>query len=71
MIPWIELIDHSEAILFLRSEEARHIAGLEPPVNAGCLAEPAPPEQIREVGASFDRPLPERRDLSVFDGPSR
>lgn len=37
-VPWIEAVDISNAILFLASDEARYITGVQLPVDAGQLA---------------------------------
>ena len=34
--PWVETIDISNAVLFLASDEARYITGVQLPVDAGC-----------------------------------
>jgi (+)-trans-carveol dehydrogenase len=36
-IPWVEAVDISNALLFLASDEARHITGVPLPVDAGCF----------------------------------
>ena len=40
-IPWAGSIDISNALLFLASDEARYIAGVTLPVDAGCSIAPA------------------------------
>lgn len=34
-IPWVEPVDISNAVLFLASDEARYITGVQLPVDAG------------------------------------
>jgi (+)-trans-carveol dehydrogenase len=36
-IPWVEPEDISNAVLFLASDEARYVTGVQLPVDAGCL----------------------------------
>jgi len=35
-VPWVEPIDISNALLFLASDEARYVTGLELKIDAGC-----------------------------------
>jgi (+)-trans-carveol dehydrogenase len=35
-IPWVEPVDISNAVLFLASDEARYVTGIQLPVDAGC-----------------------------------
>ena len=36
-VPWVESVDISNAVVFLASDEARHITGVTLPVDAGVL----------------------------------
>jgi SDR family mycofactocin-dependent oxidoreductase len=37
-IPWVEPVEISNAIIWLVSDEARHVTGIQLPIDAGCLA---------------------------------
>ena len=52
-IPWLEPEDISQAVLFLASDESRHITGIAMPVDGGTLAQPAgiPPIAAERLGS--------------------
>lgn len=51
-VPWVQPEDLTNALLFLVSEEARYITGIELPVDAGTLAQPpgVPPMAAVRIG---------------------
>nr|WP_050795678.1 mycofactocin-coupled SDR family oxidoreductase [Parafrankia sp. EUN1f] len=64
-IPWMEPDDISQAVLFLASDESRHVTGIAMPVDGGTLAQPpgVPPTAAERLG-SLAAQLDERQILA-------